>query len=412
MSPSPAGGKTDAYSAWVVAAVGLAALAVAMGIGRFAFTPILPMMQDDSGVSISEGSWLASANYAGYLAGALSAIVMRIQPTVAIRLALLIIGMSTLAMGIEHRFGAWLALRAVAGIGSAWVLVFVSTWALERLAALGRPEMGGPVYAGVGAGIVAAGGACLLLMAMGGSSADAWVVLGIASLAVTAAVWPFTRARPPSMPAETTAEARAALPRAEFWRLVLCYGAFGFGYIIPATFLPVMARAVVPDQHLFGWAWPVFGAAALVSTLLAARMGQFMTHRGTWIAGNLAMALGVVLPTVVQGLSGIMIAALFVGGTFMVITMAGMQEARRVAGTQAGALMAAMTSAFAVGQIIGPVSVSYLTGATSGFAPALIIAAILLVLSACLLLRRKDKPSLGGRSLPVDQNNLAQRDTT
>jgi len=407
VSSLPAAGRTNAYPAWVVASVGLAALAVAMGIGRFAFTPILPMMQDDSGVSVSEGGWLASANYAGYLAGALSAIVMRIRPAVAIRLSLLLIGMSTLAMGMEHRFAGWIVLRAVAGIASAWVLVFVSTWALERLTMLGRSDMGGTVYAGVGAGIVAAGGACLLLMGMGGSSADAWVVLGIASLAVTAVVWPFTRASPPSRPVETTAGTRSALPRVEFWRLVLCYGAFGFGYIIPATFLPVMARVVVPDPSLFGWAWPVFGAAAVVSTLLAARMGRFMTHRGTWIAGNLSMALGVVLPTVVQGLSGIMIAALFVGGTFMVITMAGMQEARRVAGTRARALMAAMTSAFAVGQIIGPVSVSYLTGATSGFAPALIVAATLLVLSACLLLRRRDEPSPGGRSVPVDQSDVA-----
>ena len=54
-----------------VAFAGLAALAVAMGIGRFAFTPLLPMMQDDAGVSLAQGGYLASANYLGYLAGAL-----------------------------------------------------------------------------------------------------------------------------------------------------------------------------------------------------------------------------------------------------------------------------------------------------------------------------------------------------
>ena len=50
---------------------GLLALAVAMGIGRFAFTPVLPMMQADLGLSLAQGSWLASANYLGYLLGAL-----------------------------------------------------------------------------------------------------------------------------------------------------------------------------------------------------------------------------------------------------------------------------------------------------------------------------------------------------
>ena len=99
------------------------------------------------------------------------------------------------------------------------------------------------------------------------------------------------------------------------------------------------------------------------------------------------MALGVAIPLVVPGLQGIMTAALLVGGTFMVVTMAGMEEARRVAGPHARALMAAMTSAFALGQILGPVIVS-LIPSTGGFAPALILAASVLVLSAFLLLHK------------------------
>jgi predicted MFS family arabinose efflux permease len=400
--PLPLNRRTNAYPAWVVAWAGLAALAVAMGIGRFAFTPILPMMQDDAGVSVSQGGWLASANYAGYLAGALSTIVMRVRPAVVIRVALVLIGLSTLAMGLEHRFATWIALRAVAGIASAWVLVFVSVWALERLAALGRPTMAGAIYAGVGAGIAAAGVACLLLMDIGARSADAWIVLGTASLLITAAVWRFVAAGPPSAAVETAAGSRSALPRTESWRLVLCYGVFGFGYIIPATFLPVMGKEAVPDPLLFGWAWPVFGAAAAASTLFAAGMRRFLSQRGTWIAGNLTMALGVMLPVAVKGLSGILLAALFVGGTFMVITMAGMQEARSVAGARARELMAAMTSAFAVGQIAGPVSVSALTAATGGFAPALIVAASLLGLSAFLLIRERGEPRSGGHRQPAD----------
>ncbi|HUG57058.1 MAG TPA: YbfB/YjiJ family MFS transporter, partial [Candidimonas sp.] len=53
-------------SAVVLSLAGFIALAVAMGIGRFAFTPMLPMMQNDSGLGLAEGGWLASANYLGY----------------------------------------------------------------------------------------------------------------------------------------------------------------------------------------------------------------------------------------------------------------------------------------------------------------------------------------------------------
>jgi len=371
--------------AWVSAFAGLAALAVAIGIGRFAFTPILPLMQEDFGLSVSEGSWLASANYLGYLAGALSAIGMRIQPTDAIRTGLLVIGLSTLAMGVEYQFMHWAVLRFIAGIASAWVLVFVSAWALERLALVGRSNLSGTVYAGVGTGIVAAGGVCLVVMSLHARSVDAWLSLGAISIVVTAAIWPFVDAGPLSHPTPAPTTAPSGVWSGEFRRLVLCYGAFGFGYIIPATFLPVMAKEIIPDPQLFGWAWPVFGAAAVISTIFAAQLKYFLSHRAVWVGGHLVMALGVVLPLIAPGLAGIMIAALLVGGTFMVITMAGMQEARRVAGPRARALMAAMTSAFALGQILGPVIVGFLVQSTGGFALTLIPAAAMLAVGAACL---------------------------
>ena len=375
-------------SAWASALAGLAALAVAIGIGRFAFTPILPMMQEDFGLSVSEAGWLASANYTGYLVGALSAIGLRLRSTTAIRAGLLVIGLSTLAMGLEHSFMLSAVLLAVAGIASAWVLVFVSTWALERLALLGRSQLSGTVYAGVGTGIVIAGGACLVVMSLHARSADAWLSLGVISIAVTAVIWPLLRASASRDP--VPAPAASGIWSAEYRRLVLCYGVFGFGYVIPATFLPAMAKEIIPDPQLFGWAWPVFGAAAVVSTVFAAQLKQFMSDRAIWIGGHLVMALGVVIPLFVPGLWGIMIAALLVGGTFMVVTMAGMQEARRVAGSHARALMAAMTSAFALGQILGPVIVSLLVRSIGGFAPALVLAASMLALSA-VSLQRKEK---------------------
>ena len=372
-------------SALAIALAGLVALAVAMGIGRFAFTPILPMMQEDAGVSIATGGWLASANYLGYLAGALSVIWWRIAATTGIRVGLATIGVATLAMGLEHHLAVWLALRALAGVASAWVLIYVSAWALEHLAALNRPALGNTVYAGVGAGIALAGGICLALMHIGAGSARAWIVLGVLSIVLSVAIWSVFRGSPGSVVVAERRADRGMVWDRESLRLVLCYGAFGFGYIIPATFLPVMAKQVIRDPAVFGWSWPLFGAAAMGSTLATAMLRSLVTTRRLWIASHLVMALGVVLPVLWSGIVPIMLAALLVGGTFMVITMVGMQEARSVGGARATGLMAALTSAFALGQIAGPISVSLVLGAGGNVSAALVIACAALVVSAYAL---------------------------
>jgi len=342
-------------------------------------------MQEDAGVSIATGGWLASANYLGYLAGALSVIWWRIAATIGIRVGLATIGLATLAMGLDHHLVVWLALRALAGVASAWVLIYVSAWALEHLAALNRPALGNTVYAGVGTGIALAGGLCLALMHIGAGSARAWIVLGVLSIVLSVAIWSVFRGAPGSPVAAERLADRGMVWDRESIRLVLCYGAFGFGYIIPATFLPVMAKQVIRDPAVFGWSWPLFGAAAMGSTLATAMLRSLVTTRRLWIASHLVMALGVVLPVVWSGIVPIMLAALLVGGTFMVITMVGMQEARSVGGARATGLMAALTSAFALGQIAGPISVSLVVGAGGNVSAALVIACAALVVSAYAL---------------------------
>lgn len=368
-----------------IALAGLAALAVAMGVGRFAFTPILPMMQADRGLSLAAGSWLAAANYGGYLAGALVAGGgLRAQPV--IRGALGTIALVTFTMGLADGLAAWLVLRFVAGVASAWALVHVSSWCLEQLALQGRVRLAGVIYAGVGAGSALAGVLCAVLVPLGGTSTQAWFVLGVLSLVVMLAVSPVLGAGGKAhAPREHAGRYRWT---AEGVRLVACYGAYGFGYIIPATFVPVMAKAVLPDPRLFGWAWPIFGLTAAASTMLAARLAVWMGDREVWRWSAAAMALGVAAPPLIGGAPGIVLAAVLVGGTFVVITMVAMQDARRVAGKHAATLMAALTAAFAVGQILGPLSVPLLVR-HGGFAAALLAASGVLALSAVLLPRER-----------------------
>ena len=360
-----------------------------MGIGRFAFTPILPMMLEDDGLSVAGGGWLASANYFGYLVGALSMMVIRVRPAAAICLGLLLIGLATLAMGFAGSFAAWAVLRTLAGIASAWVLIAVSARSLELLAPLRRPVLNGVVFAGVGAGIMVAGLLCIALMYYGADFAWAWIVSGLFALLASAITTPVLGCWGDARAADSEpAPADARHWNREFTRLVLCYGATGFGYIIPATFLPVMAKQAIADPVLFGWSWPVFGAAALASTLGAAARPAALGNRSLWVACHFVMALGVALPVAVPGLAGVLLSALLVGSTFVVITMAGMQEARLVAGMHAQHLMAAMTAAFALAQVAGPLFASALLDANGSFSTALLFAGALLVASGAALMRR------------------------
>jgi hypothetical protein len=266
----------------------------------------------------------------------------------------------------------------VAGVASAWVLVFVSAWSLERLQALGRGDLGGVAYAGVGAGVVVAGLVCLLAMSIHATSSVAWTSLGIAAIAATVMIWT-------SFGHGTVALAAPAPDRAkppDFRRLVLCYGAYGFGYIIPATFLPVMAKQVIADPALFGWAWPVFGAAAVVSTFVAARATRRFAFRAVWAASHLVMAAGVVVPVVLPGLPGIPVRRAVRRWHLVGITQVGRRRRARSRGTRP--LIAAMTSAFALGQSRAPAA-GYAVRATGGFSGALVLAAALLAGSALAL---------------------------
>src|SRR6185295_6224455 len=168
---------------------GLIGLAVAMGIGRFAFTPLLPLMQQDAGVSLVQGSWLATANYVGYLAGASICIVSPPVPARAIRWGLVSIACFTLAMGLTHEFWLWLALRFLAGAASAFVLVGVSAWAMPILAELHQATRSGQLFAGVGVGICCAGLVGLVAGVTALGSQATWISLGAIAAGFALALW-------------------------------------------------------------------------------------------------------------------------------------------------------------------------------------------------------------------------------
>lgn len=381
-------GSPDGNDGAAAVAVGLAALAAAMGIGRFALTPLLPLLAAQTGLTLGEGSALAAANYAGYLAGAVACTFVHGEPGGLARWGLVAVAAATVAMGATSDFGTWLAWRAAAGAASAFVLIGTAAWALPRLAAANRPQWAGGVFAGVGVGIAFAGALVFVVAATHASVAAGWLWLGAAAAIVAALAW-----RPLRADGASETESRNVTRfDGDAWRLIECYFAFGFGYIVPATYLPMMAQQWLDDPAQIGLVWPVFGLAAAGSTVAASLFLRKLAPRLVWAAGQLVMAIGVAASAFGQGVATLLAGAVCVGGTFVVVTMAGLQEARRVSGESATRLMAAMTAAFAIGQLAGPLLVAGLAGQPQALTLAGAAASILLVASALVLAATSRRP--------------------
>ncbi|CAB3801430.1 hypothetical protein LMG28614_05394 [Paraburkholderia ultramafica] len=393
-------------------------LAVTLGIGRFAFTPLLPLMLHGSALGqpqfdIQHGGWLASFNYAGYFVGAVSCAALRVEPARMVRGGLVVTVLLTLAMGVTSQFWVWAAVRFIAGAVSAWTFVFASQWGLRRLAELGAHGWSGVIYTGPGVGIVGTG---LLVSVAGGYGATVgWIGFGLIGAVLSVVVWPVfgdaadaDQPRQPAASERTTSEPAASeravsqsaarhpamshpdstpTPhRADALCLILLYGVPGFGYIITATFLPVIARHALPGSSWPDLFWPMFGAALIVGALLAARLPGHWDNR-TLLAGCYALqacgiALGIVWPTA----GGFSLGSILIGLPFTAITLFAMREARRLHGDEAAGLMGYATAAYGVGQIVGPLVAAPIAEHTGSFSPALWLAAGALLLGAAGLI--------------------------
>ena len=390
--------------AWPIALAGLVSLAVAMGIGRFAFTPILPMMLSDGVVDLPGASWLASANYLGYMLGALLCTLQpwlwarfRWLPSLAystlVRAGLMATGILTLAMAWQVP-GAWPGLRFAAGVTSGVVFVYTSGWCLSRLARLGVPAMGGIIYAGPGLGIIVSGLLASGMVALHWTAATGWLIFGVLAFGLSATVWHILRGGEERLAAlvSRVAVVSGAEParqgHAEMTIFTLAYGLAGFGYIITATFLPVIARAALPGSAGLDLFWPIFGLGVTVGALLATRMPPGKDFRLLLAGCYFVQALGIAASLWSPSLAGFAIGSLLLGLPFTAITFFAVQEVRRLRPATAASFIGLLSATYGLGQILGPPLVALLlrhTGsAGEGFTLSLEIAASTLLIGAAL----------------------------
>src|SRR5215470_2375365 len=364
---------------------GLIATAAALGIGRFVYTPILPPMIEALHLSKSEAGLIASANFVGYLLGALLAAMPGLVGSRRLWLlgALAISAVTTAAMGLTQMLPAFLGLRLIGGIASAFVLILSSTIVLDRLAEAGRSGLSALHFAGVGTGITVPAVLVAELQHLG----ESWQVLWLASGAVTfaallAAAGLLPQGASPTV-RSTRREERGAIDRG-LRRLMIAYGLFGFGYVITATFLVAIVRATPAIRPYEPVIWIVFGIAAVPSVTLWTRLAQPIGIPAAFAIACIVEAAGVLASVAWPTTVGVFLAAILVGGTFMGLTALGLMEARARAVGDPRRALALMTGAFGFGQIIGPIFAGLASDRLGSFTASSIVAALGLLAAALL----------------------------
>ncbi|WP_404795526.1 YbfB/YjiJ family MFS transporter [Streptomyces tendae] len=350
-------------------------MAAAMGVGRFVYTPVLPLMQEQAGLSVPLGADLATANFVGYLAGALVGIAVPalVRSAAALRGALVVLVATLALMPLTEDGTAWFVLRLVAGAASALVFVAAVGVMLSRLRTQAH-HLVGWAFGGVGAGIALSG---LLVLAAGAVSTwrTAWWTCAALAALLTALAWPLAG---PSDGTASAATARAGRPRTHRWFLALLAGYTfeGIGYIIAGTFLVAAVQQDVGGR-LGGGAWVLVGLAALPSCAMWTHLARRWSRPALLLASLTIQAAGIALPALLGGALPALASAVLFGATFMGVSTIALSIGSHL---QVPRSVALLTAGYSIGQILGPLLAAPLL--QHGYQQALLLGSAMVVVAA------------------------------
>jgi predicted MFS family arabinose efflux permease len=370
---------------------GISALILTVGLARFAYTPLLPVMRQEAGLSLLAGGWLATLNYAGYISGLLVAswiggLQFKFQ---LYRASLVIAVVSTAAMGLTDNLYLWALLRFIAGFSSIAGLVLASGLILDWLNRQGhRPELG-LHFSGLGLGIAAS---AVAVAAMSDLPWDwQWINLGLLGILFFVPAW-FWLPRPEGE--HVAAPGAAPVPSRRWLNLMAAaYFCAGFGYVISATFIVDILEALPLLAGRGGWIWLVVGAAAVPSTFVwdrvASRFGQIP---GLLLAYAL-QTISIVLPLLTESAFLNLLGAGLWGATAVGIVSLSLSIVGRRFPANPTKAMARLTLSYGIAQIVAPAMAGYIASFTGSYRGSLAVAAAVMIAGMLLLMM------VGGRKM-------------
>jgi len=374
-----------------VLSAGIFSLILALGVARFAYTPLLPLMQHQAGLGVAAAGWLAAINYAGYLSGALIATLISdmVLKDRLYRIGMILAIVSTAMMGLTTDFTVWALSRYVAGLSSAAGLLLGSGLILNWLIRHNHRSELGLHFAGIGLGI-ACSAAAVSLMSQWLNWSEQWFALTLLGCLL---LIPALRWLPPpdrSIVTRSGHKMEDAPPSALFMRLFMfAYFCAGIGYVVSATFI------VAIIDHMPGLAgngtlvFFIIGVAAapscIVWDLIARRVGKL----NALIFASVLQIIGIMLPVLAGGLIAALAGAILFGGTVMGIVSLVLTMAGHYYPTRPAKMMGKMTLSYGAAQIIGPAITGWLATRLGSYTAGLYLAGGIMVAGTVILLMLK-----------------------
>ena len=371
-----------------VLGAGIFSLILVLGVARFSYTPLLPLMQQQAGLGIAEAGWLAAINYAGYLSGALIASLISdlVLKDRLYRIGMVVAILSTAVMGLTTDVTIWALSRFVAGLSSAAGMLLGTGLILNWLIRHHHRSELGIHFAGIGLGIAGCA-AAVATMSQWFDWQQQWFAFTAIGCLLLIPALRWLPAPDTSGMTKSGQKLEDSPPSPLFMRLFMAaYFCAGVGYVVSATFIVAIIEhlpGLAGHGNLVFLAIGIGAAPACINwDFIARRIGDL----NALIAAAILQIIGILLPVAVGGLAAAIFGALLFGGTFigmvsLVLTMAG-----RYYPTRPAKMMGKMTLSYGTAQILAPAITGWLATRFGSYDAGLYLAAAVMVVGTVLLL--------------------------
>ena len=367
---------------------GIAALTIAVGIGRFSYTPILPYMISELNLTTTEAGLIASSNYLGYLLGSLIPIFPQFPKNIRsiFIYSIFISIISLFAMGLTNTFEVFILIRFIHGIFSAFVLILGTSLIVSHVQKKGKIFLGTAHFSGVGLGMALSAIVVSYLGFLNFTWDELWFSIGILAIMLSFQIIKFTPIQKAEVRYNLKSKNKTNLG---FSLITISYGLYGFGYVAFGTFISTMSRLTPGLEKTEPYVWFVVGVTGIPSVFFWNWFGSKIGNDIGLFLANLILGLGVLFSVLINNEFGIFISCILFGLSFVPITSMCLLEGQKRFSGSFIVSTAILTFSFSIGQMIGPYLSGLLTDYYNSFFFSMIISGIVLIFGSLLMINPK-----------------------